>query len=278
MLLIFISFGGRLFPFQSAALWIWQTRADFGASETIQDRTKSSCPRTSAPAKETAEWSTPVTSQQGYSSPFIVRLHPYANILKLKLSAQFTTYATNPQWIAKLKTFFFSCPLIFFLLDSRFSQKERDICLKKFSLAEKRLSTWLSLLYLRLCRKPCRWKKICKHSITRSRTHSRSLNKSYTENVVRCLLGLIISDWWRSEHFKWISCAVPMYLTVIYNWYYTVTLFLTVQLHKRIIYKICTILKGKLKISSKHLFCGPTSSLFFFPQSQNAVSHHKCYT
>lgn len=69
----------------------------------------------------------------------MLRLHPYANILKLKLSAQFTTYATNPQWITKLNAHFFLpiCFLLLFLLDSRSSWKGKDICLKKFTLGRK---------------------------------------------------------------------------------------------------------------------------------------------
>lgn len=77
--------------------------------------------------------------QHGYSNPSILKLHPYANISKLKLSAQFTTYATNPWWITKLNIKFF-LPIYFLLLlllDSRFSWKERDICLKKFTLGRK---------------------------------------------------------------------------------------------------------------------------------------------
>lgn len=46
-----------------------------------------------------------------YSSPFKVRLHPYENILRLQLSAQFTAYATNPQRITKLNTKFFPAHL-----------------------------------------------------------------------------------------------------------------------------------------------------------------------
>lgn len=79
------------------------------------------------------------TPQQGYSNIFILRLHLYANILQPKLNARFPTYATNPQWIAKLKTKFF-LPIYFLLLlllGSRFSWKERDICLKKFTLGRK---------------------------------------------------------------------------------------------------------------------------------------------
>lgn len=74
-----------------------------------------------------------------HSSKAIQTLNPYANILQLKLSAQFTTYATNPWWITKLNTKFF-LPIYFLLLlllDSRFSWKERDIYLKKFTLGRK---------------------------------------------------------------------------------------------------------------------------------------------
>lgn len=68
-------------------------------------------PGTSAPAKEAAEWNHPSHVIARYSSPFKVRLHPYENILRLQLSAQFTAYATNPQRITKLNTKFFPAHL-----------------------------------------------------------------------------------------------------------------------------------------------------------------------
>lgn len=125
--------------YSSAALWIKQELLlmHLRQLKTLQ------CPAVHAallPGTLTLprrQWSG--TPQQGYSNPFVLRLHPYANILKLKLSAQFTTYATNPQWTTKLNTKFF-LPIYFLLLlllDSTFSWKERDICLKKFTLGRK---------------------------------------------------------------------------------------------------------------------------------------------
>lgn len=92
-------------------------------------------PGTCAPAKEAVKWNTPGR----IFKPLCTETSSICKYFKAKTEYSVTTYATNPQWITKLNTKFF-LPIYFLLLlllDSRFSWKERDICLKKFTLGRK---------------------------------------------------------------------------------------------------------------------------------------------